>query len=1209
MENSNLGVDPRFRVIRELGGGAQSRVVEIHDRFHNERGALKIATQRGQIRRYRQEFQRLTELHHPHIIRAFDFGITHTRRPYFTMQLVEGLDLGHFNAEPAALGVLAIQILDALATIHLRGWVHRDVKPQNLLVVGEGTGAMVRLVDFGLLARAGVPTTSAGTLPYMAPEVSRGEAIDGRADLYSLGMVLYEALLPHDVPRTLEDIAHQHKGHLAAPNHINPVIPAGLSDFVMQLIEPNPNNRFPDAIVAADVLSRKKGLRLSQGPKSAAAERLLRGGAVSHRSRQIRSLRRTAGLVQSENRGAVVSVVGGVGCGKTPFLRDLSTQLNLDGMRVLRLHTTDRPGSPLGALLRIARELETKPTTPTPRLLGSRAHLSDVSAFAGQVATSLAGLGDRPTALLVDDLHLAAPVVLAVLRSLAARLNKLPLLLVCAAEQTTDSESFTTTLANMGEVITLGPLSQGEINALARHRLVGMEIPKPALARLSRESQGMPSLVEHTLARLLCSGAVQKSGATFEFKGGSYQAASHGDLAKILVDKAKPNHLQILWATAVVGHDIDATTAAAIAEVASAEAGSTLATLARLEILKPSPAVKHPRFSFANHHVLAEVYQRIPPDVRMRMHDRAADVVHLHTDSAVRLNERVEHLLKGSHREAAVEAAVEAGDRAASLYADRRAIEYYRRALATVGNETREAAPIALKLARVFERVGELPQAVTWYRAVLAGASFDEEPISPQSQSGDRFIAIEATLGLGAVEYARGNSGETSRHANRALELLQAQPDSRLIAMAHRLQGLVATRIGDTTGALAILLTTLAELEKLDAKKEVIELLLDLARLRQEQGDIVQAVRCARQAQQRARAQNDDSALAATSTFLGRGFARAGRFRAARQALRHGLQIARQSGDQLRHGLVLRETGDICVRQGDLESALRHYQQSLELIRVCHARADESVVLRRIGLVRARYGDFRASLIALHTAFDLRERTSDMRGQAATALGLGHTYARLGDLTRAQDYITVALETGQSLSNAALTASARAILTWVEVRAGKAEDTHELFAIVDQLLGPLQDPADLAFALVYATRSALLLQNGEQARTLAEQLRSVVRLGRLGDFVPTATALRGEAAALLGELPQAMALLERCAMTAARLHLRPLEVEARAALAGQLGPTNAAASELTRAMELLRDMANAMPTAMAHVFLTTREAEQIRRDFHVHSVRILPNLS
>jgi eukaryotic-like serine/threonine-protein kinase len=174
--------------------------------------------------RMRLEAQTLARLSHPHIVRVLDYGVS-DGRPYFAMEHLGGEPLdevlfarGAFSLEHAL--ELARQLLDALGYLHDKGLVHRDIKPQNLLLCSGPDGApLLKLIDFGVLklgdasgtiAPIAFPTetgTSIGTPRYLAPEQARGQKVDGRSDLYAAGLVLYELLAGRAAFAHHEDIA------------------------------------------------------------------------------------------------------------------------------------------------------------------------------------------------------------------------------------------------------------------------------------------------------------------------------------------------------------------------------------------------------------------------------------------------------------------------------------------------------------------------------------------------------------------------------------------------------------------------------------------------------------------------------------------------------------------------------------------------------------------------------------------------------------------------------------------------------------------------------------------------------------------------------------------------------------------------------------------------------------------------------------------
>lgn len=204
----------KYRILEEIGRGAMGIVFKAQDEFMGRLVALKILAEKlaadpEMLSRFEREAGAASSLRHPNICTVFDSG-NWNGRPYIAMELLAGetlderLKRGALPAEQ--LAAIAAQVLSALEATHALGLVHRDIKPANLFWTTSG---QVKLLDFGLAKRKlpaaplgeDAPTvvmfatrqgTVVGTLAYMPPEQVLGEALDGRADLYSLGVTLYE---------------------------------------------------------------------------------------------------------------------------------------------------------------------------------------------------------------------------------------------------------------------------------------------------------------------------------------------------------------------------------------------------------------------------------------------------------------------------------------------------------------------------------------------------------------------------------------------------------------------------------------------------------------------------------------------------------------------------------------------------------------------------------------------------------------------------------------------------------------------------------------------------------------------------------------------------------------------------------------------------------------------------------------------------------
>jgi serine/threonine protein kinase len=253
--------DGRYLIIRKLGSGGMANVYLAADQELGRRVAIKILDDRHArdeqfVERFRREAQNAAGLSHPSIVSIYDRGEAEGTY-YIAMEHVEGRTLKELLVArgPSPLGIAidyTRQILSALRFAHRNGIVHRDIKPHNVIVDGEGR---VKVMDFGI-ARAGAASqmTEAGsiigTAQYLSPEQARGAPVDQTSDLYSTGIVLYE-LLTGSVPFTGEtpvEIAMKHLSQApVAPSAHRPEIPRDLDYVVLRALAKDPGDRYHSA--------------------------------------------------------------------------------------------------------------------------------------------------------------------------------------------------------------------------------------------------------------------------------------------------------------------------------------------------------------------------------------------------------------------------------------------------------------------------------------------------------------------------------------------------------------------------------------------------------------------------------------------------------------------------------------------------------------------------------------------------------------------------------------------------------------------------------------------------------------------------------------------------------------------------------------------------------------------------------------------------
>ncbi|MBN1938628.1 MAG: protein kinase [Candidatus Aminicenantes bacterium] len=266
----------RYEIIEELGRGGMGKVYKAYDHKVGEVIALKlirpeISAQDKAIERFKNELKFTRKIAHRNVCRMFDLGDAGCIF-YITMEFVAGEDLKRFVRRAGPLNAakavaIAGQVCDGLAEAHRIGAVHRDLKPQNIMIDAEGNA---KVMDFGIarfteMDRMTGSGVMIGTPEYMSPEQADLADVDPRSDLYSLGVVLFEMVagrVPFEGPTPLS-LAMKHK--MERPKNVrelNSMVPAGLAEVIARCLEKNPENRFqsaPELRAALDRVERELG--------------------------------------------------------------------------------------------------------------------------------------------------------------------------------------------------------------------------------------------------------------------------------------------------------------------------------------------------------------------------------------------------------------------------------------------------------------------------------------------------------------------------------------------------------------------------------------------------------------------------------------------------------------------------------------------------------------------------------------------------------------------------------------------------------------------------------------------------------------------------------------------------------------------------------------------------------------------------------------
>lgn len=572
-------LDKRYRVVRLIGQGGSGQVFQVEDTWQDDQiKALKQFSPESLDlnlkKRFVDEFRFLKKLQHPNLVKVFDFGILASQEVYYTSEFISGEDLvsairryaswpafwrgslpnstegtAHStsavkfgsdspgltaipDACPSFFEILA-EVCRAIEYVHAQGIIHGDLKPNNMLLAGD---SHVKLLDFGLSRPRGShrrPLTS-GTLEYIAPEILLGEVSDHRADLYSLGVVLYQMAtgeLPFGDLEPGELVQKQVHEMPQTPQALNPDVFPALSGVIMKLLAKDPMERFNSANEVIAALNPYLAIPLEL--ETIATEKMyIVSGRMVGRRREITELKKALSRLKEDKAGTCVLISGESGVGKTRLKEEFRTYCQTEGLRVYSGSCYENRNSAFQAFIEILKPLASlyPPGTDGGLARGRIVEAAlcyvlpdraDTEAATAGVTLQKEGLLDclaefmteaaqkGPMVIFLNDLQWADALSLELLRYLLRAMADAPLL-VCGdyrSEEMAGSslEQFLFDQRSDGRIqeLALCALTMKETEELVRSMFGKANLPDGFVARVHQEARGNPFYIEESIKALV----------------------------------------------------------------------------------------------------------------------------------------------------------------------------------------------------------------------------------------------------------------------------------------------------------------------------------------------------------------------------------------------------------------------------------------------------------------------------------------------------------------------------------------------------------------------------------------------------------------------------------------------------------------------------------------------------------------------------------
>jgi len=739
----NTLINDRYQLGEQLGRGGMGVVYRARDSVLDRDVAVKLLSASGLgtegRERMLREAQAIAKLNHPNIVQVHDAGQLEPSTgsppgmagqageaiPFIVMELVQGPSL-HDRPPQDFEGIVGVarQICAALEHAHSHGIIHRDLKPENVLIGPDGTA---KLMDFGLARSVASRLTTegeiTGTVFYLPPEIALGHDIDGRADLYSLGVMLYEftaGILPFADGDPLAIISqHLHASVVPPRAHREGISPA-MNALILRLLSKRPEDRPASAAEVAQALDHLEAGEVIdlEVRELSLLDRFVRGRLVG-RDRELGEARAFWHRA-TQGQGQVLLISGEPGVGKTRLVRELATWVEVSGGSVLVGECYAEGGAPyapmaqmiraalslgvtrslpnpvLADLATISPDLRTRhPDLPSNQPLDPQAEKQRLFESVTAMATSLAD--QTPLLLILDDAHWADGGTLSLLRHLARRLRQSRTLVVAAYREIELDEALPLTellhdldRERLAKRIKLTRLDRQETRDLLA-ALFREEITPEFLDGIYRETEGNPFFIEEVCKALIDSGKLY-------FEDGRWHRPGVDEMdipqSVRLAVQARVRRLpettqETLQLAATLGREFDYQTLSQASDMDEQMLIEALERAQRAQLIEELSTGREVSFSFTHALIPSTLYEGISALRRRPMHRRAAESI---------------EALRPDDYESLAHHFAAAGDRV-------RAIEYCRKAAGrSNGLHTYDASKRYLTTALGLLDAGEMPE-------------------------------------------------------------------------------------------------------------------------------------------------------------------------------------------------------------------------------------------------------------------------------------------------------------------------------------------------------------------------------------------------------------------------------------------------------------------------------------------------------------------
>jgi serine/threonine protein kinase/tetratricopeptide (TPR) repeat protein len=1028
--------------------------------------------------RFRLEAEIGKEIRHDHLVRTFGLGSADAdgqTQHFMVMDLIEGRTLQNLCEELGTfpeplLHQVSDQILDALAAIHEHGVVHRDIKPDNIVITPDHR---VLLMDLGVARRDDGPERTQtgeflGSMSYAPPEQFTGVDVGPRADIYAFGVTLFElatGVNPYGDADVASVMRQKLQEEIEPPRTVAPDLDAFWNEVIHTCVRREQSERFASAAELREILAEGEESdwwkRKTSGREVASSDRALKRLRLDRRTRlfgrdaEFEQLRALGARAREE--GAALLLHGPSGVGKSRLLYDyLESVAGAGGPAVAAGRAIGTGGAAYGAYVEglsdlLGDDIEEKLTEflpDTPALVapfadfvrgklqpGPDTGLSKDALLAVSVKVVRALAARHPLVLVLEDLHLAGAETVELFAHLARAVAGHPVFLVgvYASDEVEEDAPLTTIEA---EQLGLEPLGAANAEQLVRF-IVHNEKAVRALAPLLREkSEGKPLIMLEVLAHLEKTGQLKESDGELEFAGDIDEIAvpsTVSDLVNLRLAALDEDDRETLEAASVLGLEFDASLLAEVLDESPIEISQRLAGLDRKERLIAGTGKDS--FRFRSRPLFEATYEAIPEGLRAEYHDLVAET--LLEDDDEPEGERAYTVLR-------------------HLY---------------VAERASESAPFL--------------ESALDYMAGHFHASFAApflEKLAAEFEDGDAAKRLALAMNLWAFYELLASRADQLRVLELAGELAEDLGDTGERARIHALRAASYWYTGDFDTAEREAEAGLELAREAEAPKWEGSCYYTLGVVDFRRGNLEScAARCRKSLEIRREIgdrRGEASALQALSLIM----PSIGEGERVFETMQEALAIWREIGERRGEGAMLMNIGNYLVDNARYDEGLDHLRQAIETHRETGAALNEAYARTNLGRALDILGRIDDARDSWERALQLFLELGDPNGEVAVRFMMGGALWVYGELELARQQLETAIELAGKSGAKRRLAAAHGALGALSGHEGRLAEAWEHLDKAIELEQELNDPPSRMLTL--GTAASVALDSGDHERAI-----------------------------------------------------------------------------------------------------------------------------